>query len=439
MFARLLCLLPLLFCACAYNIQNQNFENALVQKFCDDAFFQKNLSKVKANNDPIYHGLNAGLIARNCSNFTMSNTFFDHVEESYKEDVDLQNSLKKGTRLTTAILINDEILDYQGSLYERIMVNAYKGLNFMHLGDYANARVEFNRVLLRQERAKEYFASAINAVRKEVQEDPHMRTSVASITREYDRLFETFKTTEDFTNPYATYLASVFFLLDADYRRASDLFREIVIANPQNQEIQKQFLVFERRANAIGGKQKSYVFVVYENGMGVIKDSFELTLSFGVENQVIATSVALQTLQEREGSFPFLDVNGIKTEQIVNLDSIVATEFRINLPLLAARAAAQTLTKTTINLALANSDSSGLLSAAGSLFSLTTTKADVRSWMGLPKIISVAMVENTGEISIKDSMGSEIFKGVLQEDKDALVIVRSFAIYLPSHVEKIQK
>ena len=49
------------------------------------------------------------------------------------------------------------------------MVNVYKGLNFMSLGDFANARVEFNRALIRQDMAKDYFAAQIAAAKEELE------------------------------------------------------------------------------------------------------------------------------------------------------------------------------------------------------------------------------------------------------------------------------
>ncbi len=439
--------MPLLTACTNYARVNSEFEKALTQQSCNAEFFEQNLDKAKSKNDTIYIGLNAGLIARNCGKFTISNTFFDAVEDSYKEDVDLESTLQKGANLAITTLINDTITDYKGSLYERIMVNVYKGLNFMSLKDYANARVEFNRALMRQDKAKEYFASEIRQNRKELEEakknpnyHQNMNGNVATITREYEHLFEEFNTTKEFVNPYATYLASIFFFMEQDYRKALDLFREVAIINPENTEIEKEFNLFTKRAEQINFKDvKKYIFVVYENGMGVVKSDFALTLPFIVNRRIITTSIALQTLQKRNTSFEYMQANGAKTTQIVNLDDIVATEFKINMPIMITKAVAQTILKTTINVAIAKDDSTdGLLSVLSSLITAGTNQADVRSWRGLPKSISVAMIENEGEIEIKDSKEGEVFKGKVEENKDVLVFVRSFAPYSPSYVEIIQ-
>ncbi|WP_270989559.1 hypothetical protein [Campylobacter upsaliensis] len=439
----------LLFSACSNGAKsNATFENALINKYCGDDLFAENLQKIEKNDDVIYTGLNAGLIARNCGDYNRSNVFLDKAEESYKYDVDLENVGKKGAKVVATTLINDTIVDYEGSLYERIMVNVYKGLNFMSLNDYANSRVEFNRALMRQDKAKEYFAKEIEKNREELKkakEDPNykqnMNENAKAIDKEYAHLFEAFDTTKNFVNPYATYLASVFFFMDKDYRKAGDLFREVATINPKNAEIQKQAKIFKDAATkSVNKDPKNYIFVVYENGFGVMKDDFALTLPFLVEGKIISTSVALQTLKKREDSFEFIEANGAKTSQFVDLDNIVATEFKINMPAMIGKALAQTILKTTLNLAVANNDSTGgWLTLASSVATATTNRADVRSWRGLPKRISVAMVENKGEISVKNPQGAELFISKLDKKKNALVIVRSFSPVLPASVQVIEK
>ncbi|MDV6074925.1 hypothetical protein OT332_04915 [Campylobacter jejuni] len=417
--------------ACVNQVkQNTTFENTLTQKYCGDDFFNQNLEKIKKNDDVIYTGLNAGLIARNCGDFNKSNVFFDAVEESYKYDVDLENVSPKAAKFIGTTLLNDNIVDYDGSLYERIMVNIYKALNYMEEDDYENARVEFNRVLMRQDKAKE-----------DKNYDKNMNENSKVIEAQYDNLFKEFDTTKNFINPYATYLASIFFFMDKDYRKAADLFREVAIIYPKNKTIKKEAKIFKEYATKIKVKKaKKYVFVVYENGFGVVKDEFALTLPFIVDKKIISTNIALQTLKKREASFANLNINGQNTNDFVDLDNIVATEFKINMPAMIAKALAQTIIKTTLNVAVANNDSTGgWLSLATAVATAATNKADVRSWRGLPKSIAIATIENDGNLEIKDPQGNILFQKSLDKNKNALVIVRSFAPYLPASVAIMEK
>lgn len=435
--------------ACVNQVkQNTTFENALTQKYCGDDFFNQNLEKIKKNDDVIYTGLNAGLIARNCGDFNKSNVFFDAAEESYKYDVDLENVGSKATKFVGTTLLNDTIVDYDGSLYERIMVNIYKALNYMEEDDYENARVEFNRALMRQDKAKEYFAKEIEKNRADLDKakedknyDKNMNENSKVIEAQYDNLFKEFDTTKNFINPYATYLASIFFFMDKDYRKAADLFREVSIIYPKNKTIKKEAKIFKEYATKIKVKKaKKYVFVVYENGFGVVKDEFALTLPFIVDKKIISTNIALQTLKKREASFANLNINGQNTNDFVDLDNIVATEFKINMPVMIAKALAQTIIKTTLNVAVANNDSTGgWLSLATAVATAATNKADVRSWRGLPKSIAIATIENDGNLEIKDPQGNILFQKSLDKNKNVLVIVRSFASYLAASVAIMEK
>ncbi len=427
--------------------KSKDFENALANKFCSDNFFAEHEAKIKRNSDVIYTGINAGLVARSCQGFEKSNMFFDAAEESYKNDVDLQNIANKGAKTVMATLVNDNMFDYKGSLYERIMVNSYKGLNYMSLGDYDNARVEFNRALLRQDKAKEYFAKQVEQNRAKLDESKkftdkeNLDNSSSQIMSKYDGFFKEFDTTKDFVNPYATYLASVFFYMEKDYGKAADLFKEVAIINPNDKQIQKQLQLFDKRANAVTTKKaKNYIFVSYEDGFGAIKEEFKFTLPLIIDRKVITSTFAMPTLKKREASFGELKVNNVATSQVVDFDSVVATEFKINLPAEITKSVASTVVKTALNVTVAKNDTTGgFLALASSIATTVATQADVRSWRGLPKTASVSMHENKGKVEILAANGEEIFSQKVDKNKNVLIVVRSFAPYLPTQVSVIER
>ncbi|WP_139452176.1 COG3014 family protein [Campylobacter armoricus] len=433
-----------LFSACAnYAKVNNDLEQKLVQKVCSKDFFIQEMAKVDKKDDPVYVGLNAGLIAKNCGDFNLSNEFFDKVEESYQVDVDLRSGVQKVAKTAATTLINDSILDYDGSLYERIMVNVYKGLNFMSEGDFNNARVEFKRALLRQDRAKDYFKAQIAKNKAELEkakkEDPNFNKnftdSAKQINAQYDALFEEFSTSKNFTNPYATYLASIFYYMSKDYTLAKDLFKEIKVLNPKNGEINKEWKIISRTH-----KDKKYIFVVYENGFGVIKDEFKLTLPLILNDTLTTASIALPTLKKRSQSFEYLSVNDANTTKLVDLDNVVASEFKFEQPAIVTKAVVSAILKTTLNAAVANNDSTGgFLSLASGIITAATTQADVRSWRGLPQNIGVVIVKNTGKVVIKTPNKSELFNKQVNPNKNVLIIVRSFTPSIAPSINIIEK
>ena len=113
-----------------------DFNQEFLKPDCaNENYLQAQMEQVNKDNDPIFVAINAGSIARSCGDFNKSNEFFDLAESKYKHDVDLESIGKKGAKLATSLVLSDAFNDYDGNMYERIMVNVYKGFNFMSLGD----------------------------------------------------------------------------------------------------------------------------------------------------------------------------------------------------------------------------------------------------------------------------------------------------------------
>ncbi|TQR54341.1 hypothetical protein [Campylobacter troglodytis] len=446
----LVLLLALVFSACAnHSSTNAFYEEALKNSYCDDGFFKEERSKVDKNSDAIYVGINAGALARNCKKYEESNYLLDKAEDAYKYDVDLQGLSKKGSKLVASALINEGVLDYEGSLYERIMVNVYKGLNFMSLDDFANARVEFNRALMRQDKAKEYFAKEIEAnrqsfekARQDANYAQNMNQNYQEISQRYEHLLKDFDTTKNFINPYATYMASVFFFLDEDYKKAADLFKEVAVINSKNAEFNKEFAIFNQYANSTNPQNlKKYIFVVLESGFGAGLDEWSMSVPLIFDGNFISASLALPMLKTRQNSYEYILANESKTVDFVNFDNIIATEFKINSSFIIGKALSSMIVKTSLNAAVAKNDpTEGLLSLAISALNNVTTRADLRFWTSLPKYAKIIMIENLGHIHITSDNFDTIYSNdELPKNKNLLIVVKSFTKTSPSIVWLIEK
>lgn len=424
--------LSLFFSACSnYANTNADYEKMLISQKCD--FKIENI-----NDDPIYKGLNTASLARVCKDFQTSNELFDKSEEAYKFDVDLQNNGEKIIKNLSEILLNDTINQYQGYFYERIMLNTYKGLNYMSLNDFASARVEFNRVLFRQDRMKEYFYKNIQKLQEKYQENLKKDYALYSsfyqnldpVLRQYDNLLQNFHANKNFVNVYASYASAVFFFLDKDYIKAYELLKEVSLSDTKNKELTKELKIFEnftRLNNPL--KNQKYIFLIYENGFSVNKEEFRLSLPFVFKDNISNINVAFAYLKERKTSFDYLTINQTKTQEIANLDEIILSEFRTLLPTIIMKTLASSALKASINLAIANNDENGIVSFLSIVASSLINKADLRMWQALPKNVSVLMVKNEGEIQINDSLNRSFFEEKTDKNKNYIFIVRSFTPY----------
>lgn len=398
----------------------------LISGTCDLKELDK---KVEDGDDLVFNGVQAASIARNCEDFTKSNAYFDKVETTYKENVDKDNALNNTFESLKSIVVNNNANDYEGNTYEKIMINTYKGLNYLSLNDRDNARIEFNRALDRQRRAKEFFDSEIAEKQKDKKDNPmvtNMDQTNGAIDKNFADLFEGFEAYPDFVNPFTTYLSGVFFMLEGDPAKARELLKEARAMMPDNAQVKKDFELSEQMLSSNGKMDKKYAWVIYENGQGMVKDELRIDIPlFLVSSKTLYTGIALPKLKARSASYVHLNVEGEKTEIVSDMDRVMKTEFKKRLPGITGEAVASAITKTlaTNELQKRGGMFGGLIGAA---FHAATNKADVRSWSALPKNFQAVRVEINGKpIKVMSDSGKEIASIDASQANNAIIYVRS--------------
>lgn len=387
--------------------------------------------KIKSGRDLIMWNEFAGSLKRNCADYQASNSYFDAAEELYKSDVDLQNLGKKSTNVLSSVLINDNTNDYEGNTYEAIMINTYKGLNFMSLGDFSNARVEFNRALDRQRRAKDEFEKEIKRTTSELSEqNSKVKKAVLNkqtnefIDNAYKDVFADFMAYPDFVNPFATYMAGLFFLADKDYLKARDLFKESLAMQPQNEFLRSEFELINSMLLPKAPKSK-HIWLIYENGKSMQKDEFSLNIPLYLfSDKAFFAPISLPTLKAQNQSSEFLELNGAKTTQISDMDRVIKTEFQIKLPKILTISLIRTASKIYAQTQLSQKDENlGLLMG---IFSIATNRSDTRSWVSLPKNFQAVRVKNSGKnAQIQMPNGDIIANLQIPKNSNAIIYLNS--------------
>lgn len=390
--------------------------------------------KINDNDDVILWGIQGASLARNCLNYNKSNELFDKAEEKYKEEVDKDNIANNALESASSILINNNINEYEGNTYEKVMVNTYKALNFASLEDKENARIEFNRALDRQRRAQEYFESEINDKKKKIEEDKQKNPNASDIASnkqtqdaiysKYSTLLNDFEAYPDFVNPFTTYISGIYFLLSGDNLKAKDLLKESVSMNPNNKQILDDFKMSDE--NRLANNKENYAWVIFENGQGMAKNEIRIDIPlFLVTNKVQYTGIALPKVDERSSSHNYLDVNGEKTSLVCNMDNVIKTEFKKRFPGIVTEAVLNTVVKTIAQQQL-NKETGIVGGIAGALYQGLTNKADVRSWTALPKNFqSVRVKIDDKPILIKNDKGELIKSVIIPNGKNAMIYIKS--------------
>ena len=383
-----------------------------------------------------------GSIERMSKNYSRSNEYFDKSEEMLNY-FDYQNETVDSAM---AIVTSDNIIPYVGEEYDGIMINTYKALNFIGLGDDELARVEFNRALDRQRRATEKFEREIAKLKKELdkeqaKEDSFVNENVENpevqqlIKDRYPGLYE-FKAYPDFVNPFTNYIAGIFFSLIGDFSKAAPLLKESYGMVSDNNYIAEDLALVEQVLD--GQKElKDMVWVIFENGMGPVKVEEKFDIPIIVERRRDRDSnfryfgIALPKLFFRQEAYPILtiraDGNTYETSEVANMDRVIQTEFQKDFEGILTRAIISATSKVVAQYALEkNSQSSGqTLSFLAAVYTAATTAADVRIWTTLPKNFQVARFQIPSDRLITiEPPGGESFQIEIPACKNSLVYVK---------------
>jgi len=413
--------------------------------YFDSSDYEKSIefaqSKISKSKNPkradLLWTLQLGSLERLRQNHRESNNHFDRSEEMLNF-FDYQNATADSV---AAIAVNENIIPYLGEEYDGIMVNTYKALNFMALGENDQARVEFNRALDRQRRAKEEFAREITKLQNELDEAQEKEGSQAKknvdnpeidqlITNRYSGLYE-FEAYPDFINPFTTYMAGVFFNLIGDHSKAVTFLKESYGMVRDNEYVAQDLAVTEQVLDG-RAELKDTVWVIFENGMGPVREEFRIDIPlFLASDEVKYFGIALPMLKFREQAYPYLSIkaggNNYNTQIVGDMDRIVQTEFSKDFKGILTRAIISATAKVVAQYALNKKDnsSSQIVSLLAAVYSYATTAADVRIWTTLPKNFQVARLPIPLDRLITiEPPGGESFPVKIPACKNAFVYVR---------------
>lgn len=396
--------------------------------------------KEDAPPDNLLWALEAGTLLRHTTLSERSTLMFDGAEDLMKDD-DTRNAVASGGNQVLAVLTNDNALPYSPNVYDTVMLNTYKALNFWHLGDYDNARVEWNRTDDRQRRAAEYFASEITKQRDEIEADPNSDLVNRSLS-DSDAAFEKagvdvsqWTPYEGYINPASLYLHGLYFLLNgenkSDYDRAkTSLERAFALTNHAQV---KADLASARKPKKI----KPAVWVLFENGLAASKREMRIDLPlFLVTGSVHYTGIALPTMEDGVPAHSHIAVGRQNTQALADMDTIIKGEFKTRFNGILVREIIRATAKTVLQKQL--NDQNPWLGLAAAIAQAASTQADLRGWITLPHDFQLMQVpyplNNTLTLTLPGTL--EDINVPLPEDKKPVVVyVRALNTVTPPSIQ----
>lgn len=368
--------------------------------------------------DTVIWRLEQGAVLRAAGQYAESNEAFDKAEakiDDYSQKAKVRLGQEAG-----AMLSNQAELAYEGRSYDGIMLNTYKGLNYLALGQADKARPELIRAYQRQqdaveenkkriEKVQNEAASHTNSVAiKKAQNDPKFQaqmqgTNYAGINN--------LKTYADYVNPFTVYLDGLYFLANAadasDLERAHKSFERVSFFAPDNEYVKQDLGIAD---DLIQGKTlPPSIYVIFETGGAPERGQIRVDVPI-IVTKVSYVGAAFPTLRLQDDFVPSLmiDANGtnVTTSLVASMDSVVALDFKNEMPVVITKTIAATVTKAVA--AYAINDAAGQQSSLGGLFAQLGTAiyqaavniADERTWTTLPKQFQVARVPTPADRKI---------------------------------------
>ena len=441
-----------------YQQQNQvihywqagNLTNAVVEA-------KRMVTKNATGKDAVIWRLEQAAVLRANGQYEDSNKAFQEAEDQidkYSEEAKVHVGAEAG-----ALMSNQATLPYEGHYYDSIMVNTYKALNYLALGEVDKARPEFIRAYQRQQDAVEENKKRI----EKVQNEAASHTNSAAIQKAQDdsRFQSAYQTTyakldslkpyADYVNPFTVYLDGLYFMANAadasDLERAHKSFERVSSFDSDNDYVKQDLAAVDGLMN--GKHLDPTTYVIFETGCAPVRDQIRIDIPI-VTARLSYVGAAFPTLRFQDNYVQSLTVSAASTNAntalLSSMDSVIGLDFKNEMPVIMTKTIASTIAKAVAAYAINNA--ANQQSAIAGLFSQIATAAyqasvnvaDTRTWTTLPKEFQVCRIPTPADhkLDLATSDGLEKASVTLNDGPINVVYVKSISPGVPLLVSQIK-
>jgi hypothetical protein len=367
----------------------------------------KEADKNAGNKDAIVWRLEQGAVMRANGQYDDSNKAFDEAQtqiDDYSQKAKIRVGQEAG-----ALLSNQANLDYEGRSYDGIMLNTYRALNYLALGEPDKARPEIIRAYQRQQDAVEDNKRRIQKTQDEAaqqkdkatinkaEDSPQFQSQLQSSMTNINDI----KVYADYVNPFTVYLDGLYFMFNAadasDLERAHKSLERAASCVPENEYLKQDLITSDELINARPLTPTTYI--IFETGCAPIRDQVRIDIPI-IVSKVSYVGAAFPTIKP-QGNFQHVltvSANGTNynTQLICSMDSIVTLDYKNELPVVITKTIAATVTKAVAAYAAnqaanqAGGDIAGLfMQLSTAVYQMAVNIADMRTWTTLPKQFQV--------------------------------------------------
>jgi hypothetical protein len=381
----------------------------------------------KDSGDCIMWLLESGLIKFDSGDYENSLKAFEDAERKINEhDERATISARNSGAETGSAMTNPTAIPYKGLYCDRVLLNVYKAMVYLALGDRDAAGVELRRMRDVQKRIERQFSDEIERERK-MTEAANRKNNIqakklarnrrndsinfglllknSTVKKAYeDSAKRSEKAYGNFMNPFSTYMSAIGYLCENNYNEACVDFRNLYRMNKNNPLTNRDFVTCARKIGADIPRDLQKIpswdyslndniaFVIFANGHAPALKQTKIQL---VLPYVGYTGIAFPQYEYFKRFFKnIILTNGDKsytTVQLVDMDAVVAQEYHKRLPTMITRLVISYLIKETaalvaVEIAKEQGGDAAALIAYGTtgLYKYLFNTADTRCWETLP-------------------------------------------------------
>ncbi len=355
------------------------------------------------------------------------------------EDVFLANdgasAVSCGARQARGMLTNDLAFPYQGYGQDRIFCCLYKALEYSAMGNFAATRTELNRAAEHQENwlfeRRRALSAAEEELSRELSEVPEeervegldagqsaqrvlsdgdfLSTVKAELSYDPEAVDLSRLAAADYANAYLAHFCGVFRWIQGDGGR--DYLRDAAGLRPDNPVVKRDFQESDK-----GMRPRDQVWIYVEDGLcpDRVERRIDLPLILlpGIGGYAPYAGMAFPLLRENAPAAVYSVVcqeqKRLPMSLLQDVDRLIRTEYNVYMKGALPREIARATTKVAAQVALgivANSSrdnysammAARAAQAAAAAWAISTTAADLRSWITLPKYVWMQRVDRPAD------------------------------------------
>ena len=344
------------------------------QSFANDEFIES-ADKFADGADTKFQGslelLISGLSQFQAKEYAQSD---DTFEEFNKRNYDTSGG--SVIRETKSLIGGQLTNEYKPYMMDSLFVSYYQIWDALGRQKRDDVRVIINQSYARQQDMSRAYADMVEKTNEKLANE-----NASELMTELQKRNAQWAAYTDIMNPALMYLSGIWFLNNGDFNDALDYLRRANGMTPNNSFIETDLKLAESNQ-----KPKNITWVFIESGFAPMLYEETISLPVPLGGGIGWVSIAIA---EPKFNNSHLSISG--AQNLADVNAMFMTEFNQYRTNDALRAFVSASARAVAQAAAYNSGSkySGLLGLGATLFSLSTTNAEVRSWVTLPESISV--------------------------------------------------